>query len=154
DGTLTLDVQVHGPTKNPSALMFNGTGKIQNASLKLPSLNETVQIHNSDMRFSKNSATLENVSAAVGQTSASGSLTVKDFAAPQTTAKLRVPNARIGELLNIASAANFPYATLVRSDGTLTLDVQVHGPTKNPSALMFNGTGKVQNASLKLPSLN
>src|SRR5262249_12983578 len=154
DGTVALDLQMQGPTKNLSAFIFSGAGKVQNASLKLPSLNETVQIHNSDMRFSQNSATLENVSATVGQPNASGSLTVKDFAAPQITANLHVPGARISELLSIAKAAKLSAVDGVSGDGTLTLDVQVHGPTKNPSALMFNGTGKIQNASLKLPSLN
>src|SRR5262249_55786685 len=132
DGTVALDLQMQGPTKNLSAFIFSGAGKVQNASLKLPSLNETVQIHNSDMRFSQNSATLENVSATVGQTNASGSLTVKDFAAPQITANLHVPGARISELLSIAKAAKLSAVDGVSGDGTLTLDVQVHGPTKNP----------------------
>jgi uncharacterized protein involved in outer membrane biogenesis len=154
DGTLTLDIQAHGPTKNPSALVFNGTGKIQNASLKLPTLTQPVQIHNSDLHFGQNSATLENASVAIGQTNATGSLTVKDFAAPQITAALRVPSARISELLEIAKAAKISAVEGMSGDGSLTLDLQAHGPTKNLSALVINGTGKIQNASLKLASLS
>jgi len=153
DGALNLDIQAHGPIKNPSALVFNGNGKIQNASLKLPSVNEPVQIHNSDVAFSQNSATLENVSAAIGQTNASGSLTVKDFAAPQVTAVLRIPNARISELLSLAKAAKITAVEGMSGDGGLTLDVQAHGPVRNLSAFVLNGTGKIQNASLKLASL-
>src|SRR5262249_2500839 len=153
DGSLILDVQAQGPTKNLSALVFNGTGKIQNASFKLPSLTEPVQIHSSDIRFSQNSATLENMSAAIGQTNASGSVTVKDFGAPQVATTLRVPGARISDLLNLAKAAGVSAVEGLSGDGTLTLDLQAHGPTKNVSAFVFNGTGKVQNASLKLPSL-
>jgi uncharacterized protein involved in outer membrane biogenesis len=153
DGTLTLDVQAHGPAKNPSALVLTGAGKIQNASLKGPSLTQPVQIHNSDIRFNQNSATLENISAAIGQTNASGSLTVKDFAAPQITAALRIPSARISELLELARAAKISAVEGVSGDGSLALDLQAHGSTRNLSALVLNGTGKIQNASLKLASL-
>src|SRR5262249_40635178 len=136
------------------AFIFSGAGKVQNASLKLPSLNETVQIHNSDMRFSQNSATLENVSATVGQTNASGSLTVKDFAAPQLTANLHVPGARISELLSIAKSATLSAVDGVSGDGTLPLYVLALHAALTTSAFIFSGTGKIQNASLKLPSLN
>src|SRR5262249_852514 len=134
--------------------VFNGTGKIQNASLKLPSLTQPVQIHNSDVRFSQNSAALDNFSAAMGQTSAAASIAVKDFAAPQVSARLRVPNARISQLLNLAKAGGMSGGQGISGEGRLILDVQAQGPTKNLSALVFNGTGKVQNASLKLSSLD
>ena len=97
DGVLTLDVRAQGPTKNPSALNFNGTGKVQNATLKVPSLSKPIQIRNSDIRFSQNSAILENVAASVGQTSANGALTLKSFAAPQVQFTLNADKVNVTE---------------------------------------------------------
>src|SRR5439155_11666010 len=98
DGLLSLDVHAQGPTKNPSALNFNGNGKLQNASLKMPSLTKPVQIRNSDLRFSQNSAILENVAATVGQTNATGTLTLKNFAAPQVQFTLNADKVNVAEL--------------------------------------------------------
>jgi AsmA protein len=105
DGTLTLDVHAQGPTKNMSALNFAGTGKISNASLKLPALVKPVQIHNSDIKFSQNSATLENVSATVGQTNATGRLTLKNFEAPQVQFTLNADKVNVTELQQMFNAA-------------------------------------------------
>ena len=98
DGQLSLDVQAQGPMKNPSALNFNGSGKLQNASLKVPSLTKPVQIRNSDLKFSQNSAILQNVAASLGQTNTTGSLTLKNFAAPQVQFTLNADKVNVGEL--------------------------------------------------------
>lgn len=98
DGQLSLDVQAQGPMKNPSALNFNGSGKLQNASLKVPSLTKPVQIRNSDLSFSQNSAILQNVAASLGQTNTTGSLTLKNFAAPQVQFTLNADKVNVAEL--------------------------------------------------------
>src|SRR5258708_39355237 len=83
EGALSLDVRAQGSTKDTSAMNFSGSGKIQNATLRVPSLTKPVQIRNSDIRFSQNSAVLENVAASIGEKNANGSLTIRNFAAPQ-----------------------------------------------------------------------
>jgi hypothetical protein len=98
DGSLSLDVRAQGATKDPSAMTFNGSGKIQNATLKIPSLTKPVQIRNSDIRFSQNSAVLANVAASIGETNANGSLTVKNFAAPQVQFTLNADKLNVTEL--------------------------------------------------------
>ncbi len=104
DGTLSLDVHAQGPTKNMSALNFAGTGKISNATLKMPSLTKPVQIHNSDIRFSQNSAMLQNVSATLGQTNANGTLTLKNFEAPQVQFTLNADKVNVTELQQMFNA--------------------------------------------------
>jgi AsmA protein len=104
DGTLNLDVHAQGPTKNMSALNFSGTGKISNATLKMPSLTKPVQIRNSDIQFSQNAISLQNVSAAVGQTSANGTLTLKNFAAPQVQFTLNADKVNVAELQQLFNA--------------------------------------------------
>ena len=98
DGLLTLDVHAQGPLKNTSALVFSGTGKLQNASLKITSLAKPIQVRNADLAFSQNSARLSNLAASVGQTNASGALTMKNFAAPQVQFTLNADKVDVAEL--------------------------------------------------------
>ena len=98
DGTLTLDVKAQGPTKNMSALNFDGSGKISNATLKMPSLTKPLQIKNSDIRFSQNSASLQNIAVSLGQTNAGGTITLKNFAAPQVQFALNADKVNVAEL--------------------------------------------------------
>ncbi|HEY7406446.1 MAG TPA: AsmA family protein [Candidatus Angelobacter sp.] len=105
DGTLNLDVHAQGPTKDMSALNFSGTGKLSNATLKMPSLTKPVLVHNSDVQFSQNSVALQNVSASVGQTNANGTLTLKNFAAPQVQFTLNADKVNVAELQQLFNAA-------------------------------------------------
>jgi AsmA protein len=104
EGTLSLDVHAQGPTKNMSALNFAGTGKLSNATLKLPSLTKPVAVHNSDIRFSQNSVVLENVAATVGQTNANGTLTLRNFDAPQVQFTLNADKVNVTELQQMFNA--------------------------------------------------
>ncbi len=101
DGAFNLDVHAQGPMKNMSALSFNGTGKISNATLKLPSLNKPILIHNSDIQFNQNSASLQNVSTTLGGTNANGAFTLKNFAAPQVQFTLNADKINVAELRQI-----------------------------------------------------
>jgi len=105
DGVLTLDVHAQGPTKNMSALAFSGTGKLQNATLKLASLTKPIQVRNADLGFSQNSATLSNLAASVGQTNATGNLTMKNFAAPQVQFTLNADKVDVAELQQLTATA-------------------------------------------------
>lgn len=104
DGALSLDVKAQGPTKNMSALNFDGTGKISNATLKMPSLTKPLQIKNSDIRFSQNSASLQNIALTLGQTNASGNVTLKNFEAPQVQFALNADKVNVAELQQIFAA--------------------------------------------------
>jgi AsmA protein len=104
DGQLNLDIHAQGPTKNMSALVFSGAGKLQNANLKLPSLTKPVQVRNADLAFSQNSANLTNLAAAVGQTNATGNVTLKNFAAPQVQFTLNADKVDVDELKQLFAA--------------------------------------------------
>ncbi|HEX3094319.1 MAG TPA: AsmA-like C-terminal region-containing protein, partial [Candidatus Angelobacter sp.] len=152
DGTLSLDVHAQGPTKNMAELNFSGTGKISNANLKLPSLTKPLQVRNSDIQFSKNSIVLQNISAGLGQATANGALTLRNFEAPVVQFTLNA-GGPLGEILELARTAGVSAVEGISGDGTLTLAVKGQGPIKNMSALDLSGTGKISNANLKLPSL-
>jgi uncharacterized protein involved in outer membrane biogenesis len=104
-GTLSLDVHAQGPTKNLSALNFDGSGKIANATLNLPSLTRPLQLRNADLRFSQNSASLQNLAATLGQTNAGGTLTLKNFDAPQVQFSLSADKVNVAELKQIFAAS-------------------------------------------------
>ncbi|HKW76009.1 MAG TPA: AsmA family protein [Terriglobales bacterium] len=108
NGLLTLDVHARGPVKNMSALVFNGTGKIQNASLKPPSLTQPVHVRNVDLGFSQNSANLRNLAASVGQTNATGNLTLKNFAVPQVQFALNADKVNVAELQQLMAPQQTP----------------------------------------------
>jgi hypothetical protein len=152
DGTLNLDVHAQGPTKKMSALDISGTGKISNANLKMPSLTKPLQVRNCDVQFNKNSMVLQNVSAGLGQATANGALTLKNFEAPVVQFTLNA-GGPLGEILELARTAGVSAVEGISSDGSLTLAVHGQGPIKNMSALDLSGTGKISNANLKLPSL-
>lgn len=104
-GLLTLDLHAQGPTKDMSALALSGTGKLQNASLKLPSLTQPIGVRNADMAFSQNSATLNNLAASVGQTNATGELTMRNFAAPQVQFTLNADKVDVNQLQQLMGTA-------------------------------------------------
>ncbi len=107
DGTLDLDVHAQGPTKNMAALNFSGKGKLQNSTLKMPSLTKPVKIVNSDVTFSQNSITLDNVKAGIGQTTATGNMTLKNFATPHSEVQftLSADKLNVDELQQLQTSA-------------------------------------------------
>jgi AsmA protein len=100
-GTISLNVKAQGPTSN---LNLDGNGKIQNASLKMPSATKPVDIHNTDITFSQNAANLQNISVTVGQTNANGSVTLKNFSAPAVQFTLNADKVNVPELQQIFGA--------------------------------------------------
>jgi uncharacterized protein involved in outer membrane biogenesis len=105
DGTLGFDVHVQGPTRDLAALSFTGKGKIQNTTLKTPSLTQSIQLHNSDLTFSQKSASLQNISATVGPTNVSGVLTIKDFATQQLQFTLKADKIDVSQMEQLFAAA-------------------------------------------------
>jgi len=110
EGGVSLDVHVEGPTKDPAALSFTGKGKLQNATLKVPSLAKPVQVHHSDLTFSQNSTALQNMSVTMGQTSIKGSLTLKDLSAPQVQFTLHAEKLNVAEMQQLLASAPAEHA--------------------------------------------
>lgn len=138
DGTLTLDVKAQGSTKNMSALNFDGTGKISNATLKMPSLTKPLQIKNSDIRFSQNSASLQNIAITLGQTNAGGTVTLKNFEAPQVQFALNADKVNVAELQQIFAATP---AQPGKRAGFWRLVPEANAQTKAEPSLLTKMTG-------------
>jgi uncharacterized protein involved in outer membrane biogenesis len=97
-GTLSLDVHATGPMKNTSAMTFSGSGKLQNVSVKTRQLAQPLNVHNADLQFTSNSAVLNNLNAGLGQTNATGSMTIRNFDAPQVQFTLNADKVNVIEL--------------------------------------------------------
>src|SRR4029077_16853639 len=69
-----------------------------NATLRMPSLTRPLQIRNSDIRFSQNSASLQNIALTLGRTNAGGTTTLKNFASPQVQFALNADKVNVAEL--------------------------------------------------------
>jgi uncharacterized protein involved in outer membrane biogenesis len=139
DGTLTLDVKAQGPTKNVSALNFGGTGKISNATLKMPSLTKPLQIKNSDIRFSQNSASLQNIAITLGQTNAGGAVTLKNFAAPQVQFALNADKVNVAELQQ--TFATTPAQPAKRASNFWRFVPEANAQTKAEPSMLTKMTG-------------
>jgi uncharacterized protein involved in outer membrane biogenesis len=138
DGALSLDVKAQGSTKNLSALNFDGTGKISNATLKMPSLTKPLQIKNSDIRFSQNSASLQNIAITLGQTNAGGTVTLKNFEAPQVQFALNADKVNVAELQQIFTATPAQPATRA---GFWRLVPEANAQTKAEPSMLTKMTG-------------
>jgi uncharacterized protein involved in outer membrane biogenesis len=97
-GAITLDLHATGPIKNTDAMNFSGTGAIQDATLKTPSLTQPVTVRNVNLQFTQNSVNLTNINAAVGSTNATGNLSMANFQAPRLTFALAADKINVLEL--------------------------------------------------------
>ncbi len=107
-GNITLDVHATGPVKNTDAMKFSGSGALQNASLKTPSLTQPLNIRNANLQFTQNSMNITNLAASLGSTNASGSLGVTNFQAPHLTFALNADKLNVTELEQITGGSSTP----------------------------------------------
>ena len=107
-GNITLDVHASGPIKNTDAMRFSGSGAIQNASLKTPSLTQPMNIRNANLAFTQNSMNITNLAASLGSTNAGGNLSVTNFQMPHLTFALTADKLNVTELEKITGGSSAP----------------------------------------------
>ena len=87
-------------------MKFSGSGALQNASLKMPSLTKPINVRSANMQFTQNSVNLTNLSASLGSTNANGNLSVANLQAPQLTFALSADKLNVTELEQITGGSN------------------------------------------------
>ena len=107
-GKLSMNLNAAGPVKDASALVFNGSGALQNATLHTPSLTKPLGVKNADIKFSQNSMTLENVAASLDQMNAGGNLSIRNFASPQIQFALSIDKLDLAALQQIIATPATP----------------------------------------------
>jgi uncharacterized protein involved in outer membrane biogenesis len=108
NGALTLDVQASGPLKDPAAMNFGGSGQLQNASFKLPSLTKPLDVGHASLRFTQNSVVVENLAAALDRTSVTGTITVRNLASPDVTFTLAADQINVTALQQVLAGSAPP----------------------------------------------
>jgi uncharacterized protein involved in outer membrane biogenesis len=144
-GLLSLDVHVAGPLKNVSAMSVNGTGQMQNASLKPSSWHAPLNVKNANLSFSNHATQLQNLAASLGQTNANGHLTIRDFSAPNVQFTLTADKVNLTELQQITAlpSAPAPPGAAPRQSSSLSL---------LPPALAQTAAPRQANASVAAPA--
>ncbi|HTK94541.1 MAG TPA: AsmA-like C-terminal region-containing protein, partial [Terriglobales bacterium] len=123
-GRLTLDLHASGALKNASAMNLSGSGSLQDAKIQSTALSTPVLVRNADLRFTQNAAVLQNFNGAIGTTNATGTVTIRNFAAPQAEFTLAADKLNLDELSSwfndqhtpshaVANAAETPMSKLV-----------------------------------------
>jgi AsmA protein len=145
-GAVNLDVHATGPIKNTSAIVFNGTGSLNNAQLRMPSLNQPLNIRNASLQFTQNSVNLANLNASLGSTNATGSLSIANFQAPRLTLALAVDKLIIGELQKMIVAEKSGSVKKADTSSSWSLLPAVHAASaaQQPGFLQTaTGTGTI-----------
>jgi len=137
-GTLSLNVRASGPLKNASAMKFSGTGQLVNASVKTPSLTQPLNVRNADLRFTQNSMTVDKLVASLGQSSATGNITMRDFAAPQVQFDIMSPKIDVVQLQQITATAPAPPKNTASSWGLVP---RVYGAAPPQASILTRMTG-------------
>ena len=143
-GNITLEVRATGPIKNANAMKFSGSGTLQNASLKIPSLTQPVDIRSADLKFTQNSMHMTNLAASLGSTNASGNLSMTNFQAPHLTFALAIDKLNVTELEEITAGGGQQKAPAkARADASWSLVPAAEAAPAKPAqpSMLQSATG-------------
>ena len=98
-GTLDLDARGTGPMNE--AMQYSGSGRLTNASFQPSSLTQPLKIKDVALQFTKNGITMQNLAVSLGQTNASGQITVRNLSAPNVDFNLSADKVDVAELQKI-----------------------------------------------------
>ena len=120
-------------------------GVLQNAQIKTPSVTQPVKIGNANLRFSQNSAVLQNLSAAIGSTNATGSLTLRNFQNPEVQFTLSADKIVASEWQKIfnSSPSGAPSAALQNQFWNLLPRAEAAAAPEPSIITRMSGGGKV-----------
>jgi uncharacterized protein involved in outer membrane biogenesis len=151
-GSISLDLRATGPIKNTDAMNFSGTGALQNASLKMPSLAQPLHVRNCNMQFTQNSVNLSNLAASLGSTNASGNLSIANFQAPRLTFALSADKINVTELQQIAAGSEQKAPAKKKADASWSLVPNANAsPASAPQPSLLQsatGTGSIAVGSI------
>ena len=138
-GVASLNAKVSGPLKG--TWTYSGSGALGNASLSLPSLRQPLKVRRADLRFTQNSLVLENLDGSLGQTHASGSLTLRDFSAPQVSFTLAADKIVAAEWQQMMVGGAQPARAQSRRPWTLLPAVEAAAPRPPSESLLARMAG-------------
>ncbi len=150
-GKVDADVSARGAANNPA---LNGKVSARELVITGKDLPQAVQVTNVDLSLTPSSLQSNSFIATTGSTAVQLKFAMQNYTAPNSTveATVRTQHAQLGEVLNIAKAYGVSAAEGMSGNGPIQLDVTVKGPTKNPAAMVYSGSGNLKDASLRTPN--
>ena len=148
NGRVDATVQARGAADQPS---MNGQLSARDLVISGSDLPQPVKVSAVSLVLTPETIRSNDFTASTGVTSVTINFALAHYTSPNSrlTASLRAANAHLGEVLNIAKAYGVSAVEGMSGDGLLTVDVRAEGTTKNPSALTFGGTGKLQSRGIE-----
>jgi len=148
DGNLQADVQITGTTDKP---LLAGRIEATKAQITAKELAEPVRASELVVNFTPESASTQPFTLETGSTRLAAQATISDYNGdtPRLEATIQTKDARVEELLRIASAYGVKPAGL-NGTGAINLDMKASQSGKKVS---YSGTGTLQNVSLTSPDL-
>lgn len=150
-GPTSLDVRVQGRPKVPSSMQYSGSGTLRNGSILLPAFTKPINVRNANIRFTQNSAVIENLGISLGSTIASGQMSLKGLtpkATPQIQFTLNADHWNVAEWQALMRTAAVP----AKAAGNFNLIPVAHaqaGPQEAPLIERLIGTGNITINSVK-----
>src|SRR5208283_1473611 len=151
-GELTANIHAQGPTDR---LSLNGNVNGRNLEVTGSDIPQPVRVPAIDLAMTPQQIQSNSFTASSGGTTLTAHMTLSQYAgnSPSVDATIKTINGKVEELLGIAKAYGVSAAEGISGTGNISLDVHATGPIKDTGAMNFSGTGALQNASLKMPSL-
>ncbi len=142
-GTVNADIQARGAMNKPA---MNGQFSAHNLEITGKQLPQPVKINEIALTLTPDAIRSNDFAATEGSTTVNANFVLTNYSGANSAinAALRAPNARLGEIINIAQAAGVSAVEGMSGDGTLNLDVHAQGPTKNLVCPEFFRHGQAQ----------
>src|SRR5215469_2219777 len=148
-GQMSVSLQALGGLDHP---VLNGKVSTLDLVISRKELALPVKVGAIDLTFTPEKVRSNEFHASCGPTTISASFALSQYAtsASSISGSLLASNAKLDDILTMARAAGISAANDVVGEGGVSLDVHAEGPMKD---LAVTGKGKLQNATLTLPSL-
>ena len=105
-GTLSLDLGVNGSTKGN--LAYSGTGSLRDAEIQTAAINKPVRVQTAALKFDRNTASITQLVASLAGTTAKGTASVTNFAAPALAFDFDLDKVDVEELQKATTTATTP----------------------------------------------
>jgi uncharacterized protein involved in outer membrane biogenesis len=146
-GNLSADVHVQGPVSNLSAVQYSGNANFSNVLVNTPALTKPVSLTAANVQFSHNSVAVSNLNMAIGSSNLQGTLSAKNFAAPEVTFDISSNNFDVDELSNISAPA--PKAAAQPAAAKAPAPTAATQASQESIILKATGSGKVYAKTVK-----
>jgi hypothetical protein len=151
-GRINVDVQAKGPATAPT---LDGKISARNISIQGNNVKSPVQVDALDLAFSPEAIRSNEFVAKTGKTQVAAQVAINGYtsAVPRLQAKVNTGAAELGDLIEVTRAYGIDSEPGFEGSGAIRLSIAVEGPLREPSAWTYDGSGVVNNAELRIPSL-